>query len=142
MAVWKYDTLAEEWKNTCELEDQRRHHSLAFDNDHFYIIGGFGRHRVILDKLDCFNEETNSIDACTSLPNPIFSMASFCHEGKLYTLKNQFNSLVYDPEVETWKEAFSHIKFPGMSLIVISTFIRTIRKMVRVNNLFFFKCDF
>ena len=94
--------MTEEWDNPIQLENPRRHHSLAFSDDHFYIVGGFGRHRVILDTLDCFKEDTKSIDSCTSLPSPIFSMATFCYEDKLYALKNQFNSLVYDPSNEKW----------------------------------------
>ena len=113
--MWKYDSLTEEWKNIFKLENPRRHHSLAFEENHLYIIGGFGRHRVKLDTLDCFKEETDQITthSCASLPDPSFSMATFCHEGKLYTLKSQFDSLVYDPANDRWSKAFSHINFPG-----------------------------
>merc|ERR550519_374545 len=105
--------MTEEWENPIQLENPRRHHSLAFSDDHFYIVGGFGRHRVILDTLDCFKEDTKSINPCASLPSPIFSMATFCYQDKLYALKNQFNSLVYNPANEQWTEAFPHIQFPA-----------------------------
>lgn len=114
--VWKYDTLTEEWSKIMSLDDHpRRHMNLAVDckTQSMYVLGGFGRHRVILNQVDRFSQDQIQLEACSDLPQPMFSVACFCDKGRLYVLKNQFNALVYDPNEDKWSKAFQHVSFPS-----------------------------
>lgn len=124
--VWKYDTLTDEWTQVTNLEDPRRHFSLAFDgNDSFYLLGGFGRHRVILDRMDRFQESTGEVYPCSSLPEPILHMKTFFHQGKVYALKNHKQMFVYDVKEDKWSRAFSHVNFPQTELLDFNFVLNT-----------------
>jgi len=41
------------------IASPRRHHSVCCLGDYIYIIGGFGRHRVILDSVEKYHVETS-----------------------------------------------------------------------------------
>ena len=109
--IWKYDTITEEWASF-NLENPRRHHSLAVNEDTVYIIGGFGRHRVISDKVEFFKDNSTDIKSSTSLPEPLFGMATFWHREKLHVIKNQFNSFAFDPIEDKWCKVYSQVQFP------------------------------
>ena len=119
-AVWKYDTISENWTKIMTLGipplgTPRRHHSMAFDANLFYILGGFGKHRLKLDLVDVFvenNLKQKGLKACQSLPESLYSIATCCHEGKLYAFDSQISALVYDPALDKWEKAFEHVEFP------------------------------
>ena len=39
----------------------RRHHSMCALDDTIYLIGGFGRHRIMLQSVVCFNTRNGEI---------------------------------------------------------------------------------
>ena len=58
--VWCYDSLKNTWRIITELPTPRRHHSIAVNGNFVYVIGGFGRHRIIqntVDRYDVINGE-------------------------------------------------------------------------------------
>ncbi len=57
MNVVCYFGLVGEWDVVSQLPQPRRHHSAVAWDHHLYLIGGVGRHRVILENVERFNTE-------------------------------------------------------------------------------------
>ena len=50
-----FDVLRCVWSQVTKLQAPRRHHS-AIGWDHFlYLIGGFGKHRILQDSVQCYD---------------------------------------------------------------------------------------
>ena len=54
----RYDSFNREWKELSEMPHPRRHHSMVAWGKHLYLIGGFGRHRIMLDSVDRYDTQT------------------------------------------------------------------------------------
>ena len=54
----KYDSFNREWKELGEIPHPRRHHNMIAWGEHLYLVGGFGRHRIMLDSVDRYNTQT------------------------------------------------------------------------------------
>ena len=100
--VWKYDTILEKWEEIMELQTTRRHHVLASSEEAVYVIGGFGKHRVMLDLVDKIHGQ--QIQSLPPLPNPTYNAASFFYEDKLHVFKDSKNVWILDGE--KWDKAF------------------------------------
>lgn len=67
-----------------------------------YLIGGFGRKRLILDKVEFVSLETMEVIELPPMPTQLFSPASCFFKGRLYVIKNQI--YVYDLNQKTWSK--------------------------------------
>ena len=54
----KYDSFNREWKELGEIPHPRRHHNMIAWGEHLYLVGGFGRHRIMLDSVDRYDTQT------------------------------------------------------------------------------------
>ncbi len=54
----RFDSFTNEWHEAGELPAPRRHFSMVAWGRHLYLIGGFGRHRLLLDSVDRYDTET------------------------------------------------------------------------------------
>ena len=63
--------------------------------------------------MDEFDEKTCELKPCANLPQPLYSIGTSFHQGKLYTFDSQISAIVYDPEKEKWEKAFPHVEFPS-----------------------------
>ena len=108
--VWKYDTVTREFTKVFELDEPVRHFSTASSFDQFYVIGGFGRHRIILDSVRRYDQKS-SCTLTKPLPFPMYSVPAFYHE-KLYVLKNSSQMWYYDIGTKSWEKAFDFVHFP------------------------------
>ena len=107
--VWKYDTFQSKWENAFDLDVSRRHHTLAIDNGSIFIIGGFGRHRVILNLVEKYDIKKDTIETILSLPDPMYNVAACFANDQLYVLKDPTNCLVYNNK--KWVPGLKHVKF-------------------------------
>ena len=107
--VWKYDILSKKWDQFIDLENPRRHHSLAHDSqESLFMIGGVGKHRVILDLVERLHGDF--VETMSNLPNPMYNITAFFYDTKLYVLQDRSNCFVY--ENSKWTAAFKYMKFP------------------------------
>lgn len=53
----KYDSFNREWTELSDMPHPRRHHSMVAWGKHIYLIGGFGRHRIMLDSVDRYDTQ-------------------------------------------------------------------------------------
>ena len=107
--VWKYDTFLSKWENIFDLDVSRRHHTLAATEDSIYIIGGFGKHRVILNLAEKYDIKQDTIETILSLPDPMYNVTACFANDRLYVLKDGSNCLVYNDK--KWVPALKHVKF-------------------------------
>ena len=94
--IWRYDMILENWEEIMELQTTRRHHVLASSDEAVYIIGGFGKHRVKLDLVDKLHGQ--QIDSLPPLPNPMYNVASFVYDDKLFVFQSSDNVWMLDGE--------------------------------------------
>ena len=92
------------WYRFIDISIFRRHHSVCLSENQkgMYLVGGFGRKRLILDKVEFVSFETNEVVELPSMPTQVFSPASCFFNGRLYVIKNQI--YVYEPSDNTWSK--------------------------------------
>ncbi|XP_068081135.1 kelch-like protein 7 isoform X1 [Anabrus simplex] len=98
--IWKYNIWKEEWIYETSLVSPRRHHSVCAMGDDIYIIGGFGRHRVITDSVHKYNIRTRHWQRCPSLPCGMYSVACCVHDGKIFVFGIEI--CFYEVKSESW----------------------------------------
>ncbi|KAG8232725.1 hypothetical protein J437_LFUL013318 [Ladona fulva] len=103
-SVWKFRNFGEpgegEWIQEAVLQNPRRHHSMCTLNDDLYLIGGFGRHRVLLDSMERYHVPTGTWHSCRTLPEALYSAASCVFDGSIYVLGSQL--YCYHPPSDMW----------------------------------------
>lgn len=99
-SVWVYDTWTETWTFETSLPSPRRHHSACSIGNDVYIIGGVGRHRVMLDTVAKYNLVTKSWTACALLPTPLYSPACCVFKEDIFLFGPQV--LCYRQSVDVW----------------------------------------
>ena len=58
---WRYDTFRGVWTNVGDMPSPRRHHSTVLVDGRFLtLIGGFGKHRIMLDSVLCYDTVTGT----------------------------------------------------------------------------------
>ena len=80
----------------------RRHHAVCLSENGkgLYLIGGFGKKRLILDKVEYLCLETRDVVEIPAMPSQLFSPASSFLNGRLYVIKNQI--FEYEPNLKSW----------------------------------------
>ncbi|XP_021917113.1 kelch-like protein 29 isoform X2 [Zootermopsis nevadensis] len=99
-SIWKYDLIREMWNFETSIATPRRHHSVCCLEDDIYIIGGFGRHRVIMDSVEKYNVGTKCWSRCASLPHNLYSAACCAYKGQIFVFGPQV--YFYDPSSDKW----------------------------------------
>lgn len=57
-----------------------------------YVIGGFGRHRVTLDTVDCYDTVGRTWRRCAPLAAPLYSCPACYLGGRLYVFTTQVSA--------------------------------------------------
>jgi len=70
-----WSSFDQNWRSFAKLELSRRHHSAVIINKEAFLIGGFGKHRVILDSVVRVNLETGEQTECANIPVPMYRPA-------------------------------------------------------------------
>ena len=55
--VCRFDTLRRVWSQVTTLPSPRRHHTAIGWDQFLYLIGGFGKHRILLDSVHCYDTQ-------------------------------------------------------------------------------------
>ena len=59
--VWKFDTFEESWEAVSQLPQPRRQLALVAIDTDLYLIGGFGRHRIVLETVEKYDTVTGKV---------------------------------------------------------------------------------
>ncbi|XP_063221248.1 kelch-like protein 40 [Bacillus rossius redtenbacheri] len=104
--VWRYSLLSESWGYETSIPSVRRHHSVCFMDDDLYLIGGFGKHRVIMSSVEKYNVTSRKWTRCTPLPQPLYNAACVAHKGRILVFSQQM--FVYSPDCDMWTSLNLH----------------------------------
>ena len=63
-------------------------------------MGGFGRNRLILDKVEYVSLDTKLVDELPPMPGQVYSPAVCYFRDRLVVIKSQI--WVYDPDMKSW----------------------------------------
>merc|ERR1719228_2968334 len=77
-----------------------------------YLLGGFGKHRIILDSVDCFNIDSGEQRECSNLPVPMYRPAAAVFKGRIFVVGKKMAS-VYYPYPQNYWAALNHIALPA-----------------------------
>ncbi|XP_033608877.1 uncharacterized protein LOC111868261 isoform X2 [Cryptotermes secundus] len=99
-SVWKYDVIREMWNFETSIASPRRHHSVCYLDDYIYIIGGFGRHRVIMDSVEKYHVGSKCWSRCASLPHSQYSAACCAFKQQIFVFGPQV--YIYHPSSDNW----------------------------------------
>lgn len=99
-SVWRWDSFRNLWHMETKLPAPRRHHSICVLNDHIFLIGGYGKHRIILDNVDRYDPVNCSWKKCAPLPAAGYSSACCSYKGIIYVFSHQI--YMYDPVRDKW----------------------------------------
>ncbi|XP_046387127.1 kelch-like protein 12 isoform X2 [Ischnura elegans] len=93
MSIWRFKTLGRlgegTWCQEGTLLGPRRHHTVLTLGDSMYLIGGFGKHRVLLDSMEKYSIPTGEWHKCSSMPEALYSAAACVFEGNIYVVGSQ-----------------------------------------------------
>ena len=73
--VMLWSSFDQNWRSLGKLELSRRHHSVVIINKEAFLLGGFGKHRVILDSVVRVDLETGEQSECAKIPEPMYRPA-------------------------------------------------------------------
>lgn len=99
--VWRYDTFGECWDVVSRLRQPRRHHGVIVFGTHIYVVGGFGRYRVVLDSVDRFDTVSREWNNLPDLIQPVFSAAACLCRNTLFVIKHDIQYFV-PGQSQTW----------------------------------------
>lgn len=107
--MWKYNTFTNTWTLVTRLPTPRRHCSVCVHEDNIYIIGGFGKHRIILSSIDVYNLESDSWSCVPPLPCAAYSPCCCIYANTLYIFHTEVHML--DLTSHTWSTQTHAIRF-------------------------------
>ncbi|KAK3599908.1 hypothetical protein CHS0354_022493, partial [Potamilus streckersoni] len=109
MDVWKYDGFEESWKVVTSLQGPRRHHGMCGGDDSFFLLGGFGRYRVMLDSVERYHCTKDEWVNLQPMLQPEFNPGVAIHRNKLYCIKSVIQS--YDLQTGSWTLIAQNLDF-------------------------------
>eukprot|EP00096_Caligus_rogercresseyi_P014924 TRINITY_DN7386_c0_g1_i1.p1 TRINITY_DN7386_c0_g1~~TRINITY_DN7386_c0_g1_i1.p1 ORF type:complete len:466 (+),score=83.55 TRINITY_DN7386_c0_g1_i1:52-1449(+) len=99
--VWRYDPLSDRWKDSLTLVDPQRHHAVCSIDEKIYLIGGYGRHRCVLDSVYVMDLNTSDVRDLEPLPVPMHSPGATAFGNDfIYVFKSE--ACVYDVQKDSW----------------------------------------
>eukprot|EP00092_Neocalanus_flemingeri_P036593 GFUD01039843.1.p1 GENE.GFUD01039843.1~~GFUD01039843.1.p1 ORF type:complete len:598 (+),score=146.62 GFUD01039843.1:42-1835(+) len=110
-SVTKWNSLKRKWENVASMETVRRHHTMVIVNRVVYLLGGFGKHRIILDSVDAIDIDTGEQRECASLPVPMYRPAAAVFKGRIFVVGKKMAS-VYHPCPQNYWASLNHIGLP------------------------------
>ena len=88
--VATFDALFNAWVDgpLMELPNVRRHHGLVvWGNKYLILVGGFGKHRIMLNSVESIDTETGVASDLPDLPMALYSPAVCIFKGELFVIQ-------------------------------------------------------
>ncbi|KOC59323.1 hypothetical protein WH47_11509 [Habropoda laboriosa] len=103
--IWRYCLLSKKWYFQDKLPMSRRHMIAAFIENKLYIVGGSGRHRRLLNRVDILDIHTGKWKKGADIPEYVSDTPPHCVlNGKLFVLSSYV--YIYYPEDDCWQSVF------------------------------------
>ncbi|RZF41395.1 hypothetical protein LSTR_LSTR000109 [Laodelphax striatellus] len=109
-SVWVYDIWRETWSFETSLPKAVRNHTVCFEGDSLYVIGGVGKHRVVEDALHIYDLINKTWRLGPPLPQAMYSAACCVYKGQIFV----FGSIIvtFRTQENTWM-AMNNIVIPN-----------------------------
>ncbi|XP_068220265.1 kelch-like protein 30 [Palaemon carinicauda] len=101
-SLWRYSTVTKKWIVEVSLPRPRRHHMLCVVDSVIYILGGFGRHRVVQSSVNAYDTETGEWLSCSDMPHCISNGAACAFKGRVMVFTHEMQLLTYYPSTKKW----------------------------------------
>lgn len=98
--VLKWDPYRRSWMRIGAIPSVRRHCKVAVVGKRIYLVGGFGRFRVVLDSVDVFDTSSGQWRCGSRIPCPVFSAAVCAAEDSIFLFSGRVYR--YDISKDTW----------------------------------------
>ena len=83
----------------------RRHHSAILHQGNLWMLGGYGKHRVVLDNVDRLELQTGQEQSVSTLPAAMYRPAVAVYRRTKIVLVGKQMVAVFDTETNTWSQA-------------------------------------
>ncbi|XP_045128596.1 kelch-like protein 30 isoform X1 [Portunus trituberculatus] len=104
-SLWRYSTASRKWIVEDSLPQPRRHFMSCVIDSTIYLLGGFGRHRVIQSSVDSYNTASGEWLPCPDMPYVVSHAAVCGFEGQLLVFTQEMQLLIYCPSLKKWSSA-------------------------------------
>jgi len=94
--VTTWSSFKRRWEHVTTMDSVRRHHTMVIMGRVVYLLGGFGKHRIILDSMDSIDLDTGDQRQCASLPVAIYRPAAAQFKGRIFVVGKKM-VMVYHP---------------------------------------------
>jgi len=89
----------------------RRHHAAVIMDNNLYLLGGYGKHRVVLDSMERVSLETGESSQCANLPQPVRRPAAAVWKGRLVAVVGG-RLLQYNQHKDRWDQMEEPVVLP------------------------------
>ncbi|XP_064486505.1 kelch-like protein 17 isoform X2 [Ornithodoros turicata] len=98
--VFVWSPRRRSWEKVGTIPNLRRHCKTAVVGTRLYLLGGFGRFRVVLESMDVFDTSTGQWQTGATIPCPVFSSAVCGTSDSIYLFSGSVHR--YDVLNDTW----------------------------------------
>ncbi|XP_076040270.1 kelch-like protein 38 isoform X2 [Oratosquilla oratoria] len=102
-ALWCFDKTRRKWIKEDTLPRPRRHHMVCVLDDIIYLIGGYGKYRIIQDSVDSFDTSRGRWTECPPLPQPVGSGAACAYNNQIWVFNHDTHLFKYFPGSRYWQ---------------------------------------
>ncbi|KAK6629340.1 hypothetical protein RUM43_003157 [Polyplax serrata] len=99
--IWIFDPLKNTWSYFANITRPMRHMSVCILENELYVMGGFGRHRVIQNQVSKLNLKDQVWSECSSMPQSVYSTPCVAFQNAIYVIDS--NVYEYVPKVDMWR---------------------------------------
>lgn len=99
------------WEHVATMDSVRRHHAMVIMDRVVYLLGGFGKHRIILDSMDSIDLDTGDQRQCANLPVAIYRPAAAIFNGRIFVVGKKM-VMVYHPFPLNYWASLNQIGLP------------------------------
>ncbi|XP_042211801.1 kelch-like protein 24 [Homarus americanus] len=101
-SLWRYNTASKKWIVENMLPQPRRHNMVCVVDSVIYLLGGFGRHRVVQSSMDAYDTALGDWLQCPDMPHCITYGAVCAFKGRLMVFTREMQLLTYYPSMKKW----------------------------------------
>lgn len=110
-SVTQWSSFRRSWEQIATMDNVRRHHTMVIMDREVYLLGGFGKHRIILDSVDSINLDTGDKRECASLPVAMYRPAAAQFRGRIFVVGKK-KVMVYHPYPQNYWASLNQIGLP------------------------------
>lgn len=101
-SVWRYSTASRKWIIENSLPQPRRHQMICVVDSVIYLLGGYGKYRVVQSSVDAYDTTSGEWLRCPDMPHCVSHGAVCNFKGRLMVFTQEMQLLTYYPKMKKW----------------------------------------